>query len=80
MENRPLRAVINDVFKSTATSVSICVKVEAGSLEIGEKVYIMPNADPGVVKSIFLYLLFHLNEVIDYWGNSFSVPVLIVFD
>lgn len=51
-ENRPLRAVINDVFRSTETSVSVSVKVEAGSLETGEKMYIMPNADPAVIKAV----------------------------
>lgn len=49
-ENRPFRAVINDIFKMTPTALSISAKIEAGFVENGEKVYIMPNADPVIVK------------------------------
>lgn len=49
-EDRPLRAVINDVLKTTPNSVTVSVKVEAGHTECGEKVFIMPNADAATVK------------------------------
>uniref|UniRef100_A0A0M3HTA9 Tr-type G domain-containing protein n=2 Tax=Ascaris TaxID=6251 RepID=A0A0M3HTA9_ASCLU len=51
-EDRPLRAVINDVLKTTPNSVTVSVKVEAGHTECGEKVFIMPNADAATVKGV----------------------------
>lgn len=51
-EDRPFRAIINDIFKGSATSLTVSARIEAGSLENGEKVYIMPNADAVTVKSI----------------------------
>lgn len=51
-EDRPLRAVINDVFKSSSSVISLSAKIEAGSVEIGDKVFIMPNADAAVVKAV----------------------------
>lgn len=53
-ESRPFRAVINDIFKTTSNSLTISARVEAGSLENGEKVFIMPNADPCVAKGRIL--------------------------
>ncbi|VDM25904.1 unnamed protein product [Toxocara canis] len=51
-EDRPLRAIINDVCKTAPSSVTVSVKVEAGHTECGEKVFIMPNADAATVKGV----------------------------
>ncbi|WKX91164.1 hypothetical protein Q1695_009755 [Nippostrongylus brasiliensis] len=47
----PLRIVINDVFKATTNQLSLSGKIESGEVEMGDKVYIMPNADAAVVKA-----------------------------
>ncbi|CAJ0930501.1 unnamed protein product, partial [Mesorhabditis belari] len=48
----PLRAIINDIFKSTSTSLSVSVKVESGEIQVNDKLYIMPNADQALVKAV----------------------------
>uniref|UniRef100_A0A915Q7Z2 Tr-type G domain-containing protein n=1 Tax=Setaria digitata TaxID=48799 RepID=A0A915Q7Z2_9BILA len=51
-EDRHFRAVINDIYKATASALSVSIKIEAGFIENGEKIYIMPNADPVIIKGI----------------------------
>lgn len=46
----PLRIVVNDVFKATTTQLSLSGKIESGEVEMGDKVFIMPNADAAIVK------------------------------
>ncbi|KAH7699599.1 Elongation factor Tu C-terminal domain containing protein, partial [Aphelenchoides avenae] len=53
-EDKPLRIIVNDVIKSSINLISIVGKVEQGSVEAGDKVYIMPKADPATVKSVHL--------------------------
>ncbi|GMT26949.1 hypothetical protein PFISCL1PPCAC_18246, partial [Pristionchus fissidentatus] len=48
----PLRCIINDVLKATPQQLVVTAKVEAGEIEVGEKVYIMPNADLAIVKAV----------------------------
>uniref|UniRef100_A0A914Z894 Tr-type G domain-containing protein n=1 Tax=Panagrolaimus superbus TaxID=310955 RepID=A0A914Z894_9BILA len=51
-ENMPLRIVINDVLKSTNNVLSLSAKIEAGHVEAGDKVFLMPRADPATVKGV----------------------------
>ncbi|MCP9260365.1 hypothetical protein DINM_003724 [Dirofilaria immitis] len=51
-QDRYFRAVINDVYKVSTSTLSVGIKIESGFIENGEKVYIMPNADPVIVKGI----------------------------
>ncbi|MFH4974713.1 hypothetical protein AB6A40_001422 [Gnathostoma spinigerum] len=51
-EDKPLRAVINDVFKNSGTSLTLVAKVESGQLANGDKIFIMPRADGVIVKGI----------------------------
>lgn len=53
-QDRYFRAVINDIYKSSTSALSVSIKIEAGFIENGEKVYIMPNADPVIVKGIVI--------------------------
>uniref|UniRef100_A0A1I7VZP9 Tr-type G domain-containing protein n=1 Tax=Loa loa TaxID=7209 RepID=A0A1I7VZP9_LOALO len=53
-QNRHFRAVINDIYKASTLAFSVNIKIEAGFIENGEKVYLMPNADPVIVKGIFV--------------------------
>ncbi|GMS99635.1 hypothetical protein PENTCL1PPCAC_21810 [Pristionchus entomophagus] len=48
----PLRCIINDVLKATPQQLVITAKVESGEIEVGEKVFIMPNADAAIVKAV----------------------------
>ncbi|CAD6189835.1 unnamed protein product [Caenorhabditis auriculariae] len=47
----PLRIVINDVFKATTAQLNVNGKIESGEIEAGDKVFIMPNADPALIKA-----------------------------
>ncbi|VDK57322.1 unnamed protein product, partial [Cylicostephanus goldi] len=47
----PLRIVINDVFKATPLQLCLSGKIESGEVEMGDKVFIMPNADAATVKA-----------------------------
>ncbi|KAK6114566.1 Elongation factor Tu GTP binding domain family protein [Brugia pahangi] len=51
-QDRHFRAVINDIYKASTSALSVGIKIEAGFIENDEKVYIMPNADPVIVKGI----------------------------
>ncbi|CAG9536069.1 unnamed protein product [Cercopithifilaria johnstoni] len=51
-QDRHFRAVINDIYKASMSTLSVSIKIEAGFIENDEKVYIMPNADPVIVKGI----------------------------
>lgn len=51
-ENLPLRIVINDILKQSSNLVSLSCKIEAGHIEAGDKVFVMPRADPAVVKTV----------------------------
>jgi elongation factor 1 alpha-like protein len=51
-ENMPLRIVVNDVLKSTNNALSLSGKIEAGHVEAGDKVFLMPRADPATVKGV----------------------------
>uniref|UniRef100_A0A2K6VQ85 Tr-type G domain-containing protein n=2 Tax=Onchocerca TaxID=6281 RepID=A0A2K6VQ85_ONCVO len=51
-QDRPFRAIINDIYKASTSTLSLSIKIEAGFIDNGEKVYIMPNADPVIVKEI----------------------------
>ncbi|CAD5206358.1 unnamed protein product [Bursaphelenchus okinawaensis] len=51
-EDKPMRVIINDVYKSTGNSVVLQGKIESGFVDAGAKVYIMPNCEQATVKSI----------------------------
>ncbi|CAD5209065.1 unnamed protein product [Bursaphelenchus xylophilus] len=51
-EDKPMRVIINDVFKSTGNSIVLQGKIESGFVEVGAKVYIMPNCELATVKSV----------------------------
>lgn len=56
-EDGKFRAVINDVQKNTQSLLTLSVKIESGYVEIGEKIFIMPNADPVFVKGLLIILI-----------------------
>lgn len=63
LESKPLRIVINDILKLTVNTINLVGKVEAGFIESGEKLFLMPDANPVTIKSI----------VLDNISNNFSL-------
>uniref|UniRef100_A0AC34R676 Tr-type G domain-containing protein n=1 Tax=Panagrolaimus sp. JU765 TaxID=591449 RepID=A0AC34R676_9BILA len=51
-EDLPLRIVVNDVLKLTTNMISLSCKIEAGHVEAGDKVFLMPRADAATVKGV----------------------------
>jgi translation elongation factor EF-1alpha len=47
---QPLRIVVNDVHRNAPTSLVISAKVESGHVEAGDKLFLMPEANPVTVK------------------------------
>lgn len=53
-QDRNFRAIINDIYKVSKASLVASIKIEGGFIENGEKVYVMPNADPVIIKGIVI--------------------------
>ncbi|KAI1730807.1 elongation factor tu GTP binding domain-containing protein [Ditylenchus destructor] len=47
-----LRIVVNDVLRSSGNSVTLSGKIECGFVETGDKLFVMPEANPVTVKAI----------------------------
>lgn len=51
-DEEPLRLIINDVLKSTQNALTIAGKVESGFCENGARLFLMPDANSVIVKSL----------------------------
>lgn len=56
LESKPLRIVINDILKLTVNTINLVGKVEAGFIESGEKLFLMPDANPVTIKCKFFLI------------------------
>lgn len=50
--DRSFRMCVSDVFKGIGAGISICGRIESGSIVIGDKIVAMPAGEGGVVKGI----------------------------
>ena len=48
--NKPMRMCVQDIFKGQGSSLSVSGRMEAGDIQNGDKVMIMPTAEPATVK------------------------------
>ncbi|VDK82021.1 unnamed protein product [Litomosoides sigmodontis] len=72
-KDRHFRAVINDIYKTSPSVLSVNIKIEAGFVENDEKVYIMPNADPVIIKGIVVEA--SSNKGIGFAGDQATVTL-----
>lgn len=58
--SKPFRLSINDIFKGTGTGFCVSGRVECGSVQVGEKVWVQPQGEPAFVKgnTIFFFISF----------------------
>jgi translation elongation factor EF-1alpha len=54
----PLRIVVTNIIKFSASLLNISAKIEAGYIETTEQLFIMPDATPVIVKGIVSLLNF----------------------
>ncbi|XP_063967976.1 HBS1-like protein isoform X2 [Lytechinus pictus] len=50
-----MRLCVSDVFKGMGSGVSVSGKIETGSLQIGEKIMVMPAGENGLIKVITVH-------------------------
>jgi len=51
-DQKPLRVVINDVLRSASTMITVSGKVEAGHVEMNDRVVLVPNLQSAIVKGV----------------------------
>lgn len=67
LDEGPLRIVVNDVLRSSGNSVTLSGKIECGFVETGDKVYVMPEANPVTVKGHFNFFNFGITKLNFYY-------------
>ncbi|XP_033120934.1 HBS1-like protein isoform X1 [Anneissia japonica] len=53
--DKPFRHCVSDIFKGMGSGFSVSGKIVSGSVQVGQKVVVMPAGDSGVVKSVFIH-------------------------
>lgn len=53
--DQSMRLCVSDVFKGMGSGVSVSGKIETGSLQIGEKIMVMPAGENGLIKVITVH-------------------------
>lgn len=48
--NKPMRMCVQDIFKGQGSSLSVSGRMEAGDIQNGDRVLVMPTAEPATVK------------------------------
>ena len=56
--DKPFRLCVGDVFKGMGSGISVTGTIHAGTLQVGERVIVMPQGEPGAVKSKAYYQIF----------------------
>lgn len=53
--DKPFRMCVSDVFKGIGAGISVCGKIESGSVVIGDKIFAMPSVERGIIKGISVH-------------------------
>jgi len=71
--NKPMRMCVQDIFKGQGSSLSVSGRMEAGDIQNGDRVLVMPTAEPATVKGI---LIDEISEKIGFAGDSVTLQLI----